>query len=186
MTNKDMAMPTVDWRRVPISPYKAYEISSDGRVRRSGRELKGYVDRYGYQTVQLYFAGLPKRFKIHRLVCEAFHGPCPEGLECAHLNSDKSDNRADNLRWVTRSENQRHNIERGVRRGGILGDRHPSAKLSENIVLTARSRHAAGESGRSLAKEFGVTSAVMSRALRGASWSRVATPCAQGDPHAPN
>ena len=43
----------------------------------------------------------------HKLVCTAFHGERPEGYECDHINGNKLDWSADNLRWVTRAENHR-------------------------------------------------------------------------------
>jgi len=46
-----------------------------------------------------------KTYKVHRLVCEAFHGPAPEGAVCMHVNEDYRDNRASNLRWGTQKEN---------------------------------------------------------------------------------
>lgn len=47
-----------------------------------------------------------KNYKIHRLVCEAFHGPHPEGKPIVlHLNEDATDNRPENLRWGTQKEN---------------------------------------------------------------------------------
>lgn len=160
----------IEWRPLLKPPYRDYQVSNDGRVRRNGRELVGYIDRYGYRSILLSHANVQKRFKVHRLVCETFHGPCPEGQECAHLDSDKTNNRAGNLAWVTRSENQRHNVARGVHGGGASGNKHHAAKLTAEIVAQARLRHERGESGRKLAKEYGVTSAVMSEALRGASW----------------
>lgn len=43
----------------------------------------------------------------HILVCTAFHGLRPEGCECDHINGNKLDWSADNLRWVTKEENIR-------------------------------------------------------------------------------
>ena len=47
-----------------------------------------------------------RNYKVHRLVCEAFHGPQPEGKPVVlHLNEDALDNRPENLRWGTQKEN---------------------------------------------------------------------------------
>jgi hypothetical protein len=43
--------------------------------------------------------------KVHRLVCEAFHGPCPAGMETLHRDEDALNNRPENLCWGTRKEN---------------------------------------------------------------------------------
>ena len=56
----------------------------------------------------------------HKLVCTAFHGPRPEGYECDHINGNKLDWNADNLRWVTRAENHRCALYlRRLRKHGI-------------------------------------------------------------------
>lgn len=52
----------------------------------------------------LFYRG--KNYKVHRLVCEAFHGPSPEGKSVVlHDNEDALDNRPSNLRWGTQEEN---------------------------------------------------------------------------------
>ena len=44
--------------------------------------------------------------KVHRAVCEAFHGPPPfPRAVVIHLNEDSHDNRPENLRWGTQKEN---------------------------------------------------------------------------------
>lgn len=44
--------------------------------------------------------------KVHRAVCEAFHGPKPfEGAVVIHIDEDGTNNRADNLKWGTQKEN---------------------------------------------------------------------------------
>lgn len=47
-----------------------------------------------------------KNYKIHRLVCSAFHGPQPSDKPIViHINEDATDNRPSNLRWGTQKEN---------------------------------------------------------------------------------
>lgn len=53
------------------------------------------------------------------------------------------------------------------------GSRHPRAKLTEAIVTACRARFAAGESKRSLAREFGVSSNAMRDAIAGVTWKHV-------------
>ena len=47
-----------------------------------------------------------KNYKIHRLVCEAFHGPAPDGKPVViHLDEDGTNNAPSNLKWGTQKEN---------------------------------------------------------------------------------
>jgi len=47
-----------------------------------------------------------KNYKVHRLVCEAFHGPpSKEKNIVLHINEDATDNRPENLKWGTQKEN---------------------------------------------------------------------------------
>lgn len=60
----------------------------------------------GYREVQIG----RKRYKVHRLVCETFHGLCPpDKTEVDHFpDRNPSNNAADNLRWVDHCENCRN------------------------------------------------------------------------------
>lgn len=145
------------WRRLG-SPYSAYEVSDTGEVRRDGRCLKGYVDRYGYRTVLLSFAGTPKRFKVHRLVCLTFRGECPDGMQCAHLDGNPLNNRAENLAWVFPTENSAHKRQHGRPNGGataILTDEEVSAIRQSDL------------STRVAARKFGVSNGYISKLRNG-------------------
>ena len=65
-------------------------------------------DRDGYLQVNLCKDCKPKLFKVHRLVAMAFQDICGEyvnGLEVDHLDTNPSNNRAENLRWCTHKDN---------------------------------------------------------------------------------
>lgn len=76
---------------------------SDGSIRTpAGNIVFGWKNSGGYL---MYSARDGHNYLVHRLICEAFHGPCPAGKEVDHRNRIRDDNRPENLHWVTRSEN---------------------------------------------------------------------------------
>src|SRR5699024_6464865 len=50
---------------------------------------------------------------VHRLVLEAFVGPCPDGMEACHWDDDKTNNHVSNLRWATQSDNMHDRVRNG-------------------------------------------------------------------------
>lgn len=54
-----------------------------------------------------------RTLSVYRLVLEAFVGPCPEGMVACHYNDIPDDNRLENLRWATHSDNMRDRVRNG-------------------------------------------------------------------------
>ena len=111
-------MKNEEWR--DVAGYEGlYQVSSMGRVKSLERKnclgrtvkeriLKSRTNRYGYMEVNLCADGKRKMLKVHRLVCQAFHDNPDNKPEVNHVNEDKTDNRACNLEWSTRRENNNH------------------------------------------------------------------------------
>ena len=102
-------MNTEIWHKCEV-PYTRYEVSNLGRVRnaRTGQVLRPRKVSRGYRKVTLYYKGQQKHCLVHNLVATAFVEGWREGLQVNHKNGVKTDNRAENLEWVTSSENHRH------------------------------------------------------------------------------
>jgi hypothetical protein len=105
----------------------------------------------------------------HRLILEAFVGPCPQGQEACHINGVKTDNRITNLRWDTRKEN---GADR-ARHGTAKGSNHGGSKLIESDIHEIRSLRKKGLTLQAIAEKYGVSFQMVSQIARGTNWNHV-------------
>lgn len=162
-----------------------YEVSSLGRVRSISRTVT-FVGRWGthterhlvgtelaavlsgpcrsYKYVPLNKDGIRRSRPVHQLVCEAFHGPRPEGFQAAHINGVSTDCRAENLRWASRAVNYAERTKHG---GDPAGARNGRSKLDQATV--DRIRNANG-TNREIASKFGISASHVSGIRRGIFW----------------
>jgi DNA-binding transcriptional regulator YiaG len=124
-----------------------------------GKPLRWTRHPDGYRTLHLRLPGGKFRTTtVHRVVCEAFHGPCPPGMEVAHKNDVPDDCRAGNLEWKTRSGNIRDRL-----RTGAYGHKLTLQKVREIRAQSAMPRV-------ELAKRYGVAPSTISRIQLGRRW----------------
>jgi len=127
--------------------------------------------KWGYKRVQLWKDGKEFSKLVHRLVLEAFVGPCPKWCQGAHNDGNPENNILSNLRWVTAKNNQKDRLAHGT---AMYGEAHHKAKLSSLDVEQIR---ASKVSSRVLGKQYGVTHTQILYIRSGKSW---ATNSAQG------
>jgi trehalose/maltose hydrolase-like predicted phosphorylase len=184
-------LPTVEKKKMKfvkklyqIPEWEDYWVSEDGKVfsTKSGevKELKpGLAGAAGNQrlSVVLYKDGVKKSFRVHRLVATAFHGPCPEGMECCHNDGNRLNNHRDNLRWDTHKNNQADQKLHGTCHSitkKVSGSKHGLSKLTEADVLQIRAAYTAiGISQQTLAKQYGVAQDQISRIVNRLVWTHI-------------
>jgi hypothetical protein len=158
------------WR--PVAGFEDYyAVSAYGEVYsyRLGRRLKSHHDADGYRRVGLWDGVKQRKYAVHRLVANAFHGHLRNALhsEVAHLDGNPANCDAANLKWVSKVENRSHRKRHGTESSG---ERHGLAKLTELAVRHIRSTR---ESRVELAGRYGVSPWTIDDVRRRRNWKHV-------------
>jgi len=163
-----------------VPGFPDYSITKDGQIwskprisaqkhKIGGQWLKPR-SRVGYLAVELYINSRSYTCNIHRLVLETFIGPCPEGMECRHLNGNKQDNRLENLKWGTHSKNQYDAVQHQTHVDN-RGEKHGLAKLTEQDVRMIIYMYRTGLFlQREIAEIYNVFQNTISRIITGKRW----------------
>jgi len=178
---------SVEYRDVP--GFLGYRVGSDGSMwsrrgkrwktlQREWHKITPKADPRGRMRIQLYRNVLTVRASgrirskqktkfVHRLVLEAFVGPCPPGMVACHRNDDASDNRLENLRWDTHKGNAADAVRNGRYR---IGPAHHAVRATESLVKAIRRADRIGVSCGLLARLTGLTESTIRNILKGHTW----------------
>ena len=173
-----------------IEGFDNYQISNLCRVKnvKFNRFVKPLLDKHGYVCVNLYKDGKMKHLLLHRLLAIAFI-PNPENKPCIdHINTDRTDNHIENLRWVTNKENHNNPLSlinhANASRGRVVSEeqkKRQSEKMkgrykgnkwgSKKIIQLTLDGNFVREwdSIKDAADSFGVTSSAIWNCLNGKS-----------------
>jgi acetylglutamate synthase len=160
-----------------------YQVSNLGRVKSlkrcyqlkvnttkcvEERILSPRVNKLGYAQILLHKLSTRKTVLVHRLVASAFLKS--NGLPYVnHKNGIKSDNRVENLEYVTASQNTQHSVDIGTSK---IGEDHYKAKLTKEDVY--KIKYTLTElSNSELGRKFGVTKEAISLIRRGINWKQI-------------
>ena len=141
-----------------------YEITREGQVvnKHTGKVLKPQPNDKGYGRVCIG----KKFYFVHRLVAELYV-PNPEGKpQVNHINGDKTDNRSDNLEWVTNKENRSHAVKSKLH---LQGEDCPWSRLTENDVRYIR-EHQGEMTIKAFAEMFNVSRNTIADVIYRRTW----------------
>ncbi len=168
---------------LPVPEFPAYRVSNQGRVMTcihpngwkgmtdKWRPLKPFLTRYGYHEVTLRKDMKSHKKVIHRLVLEAFVGPCPEGMEARHVDdNNRINNNLTNLCWGTVQDNADDRVRHGTQ---VRGTTCKQSKLTEEDVREMRRLRREGWGMTSIARKFGMHRRRTYRIVLGESWKHV-------------
>ena len=175
----------MEWRIV--EDFTDYAVSSEGQIKRIhsagnikasnakvGRILKQARNKNsGYLYVALSLQRQRRTLLVHRLVAQAFLGPCPKGKEVNHKDGNKENNRVENLEYLTPKENMRHARQAGLFPVQIQnGEHNHNARLTEFQVERIRELlYADYLTQGQIGDMFGVSNSTISMISCGRTWS---------------
>lgn len=98
------------WKELIINN-RTISVSNFGRVKsyaviKTGYILKQHINASGYLSIEI----KKKNKMVHRLVLSAFDGCPDENLLVDHIDTNRQNNKLENLRWVTHRENLNNNL----------------------------------------------------------------------------
>jgi len=130
-----------------------------------GHNMINVKNTAGYIEITLRGIGKALNKKVHRAVGEAFIPNKYNKPFINHKNGIKTDNRVENLEWVTEKENVRHAIDTGLKEGWS-GTDNPKAKLNYKLANKIREEYAVGDVKQSdLAMKYGVVQSSISQII---------------------
>jgi len=155
-----------------------YEVSNKGRVRtlnynktKETKVMSLGINRGGYPFIVLRRMGKTVAKTVHSLVMEVWHGNRPEGLVINHKDGVKTNNKNENLEYVTISRNTKHSFEIGTQCN--KGINHSQAKMNDDTVRKIRLLKSTGLSNREVSEELGISRGMVSNVSCGRNWSHV-------------
>lgn len=118
MTDRQSAGKQTVFKNLPLDLNgfeSKYKITNDGRIYSDYLQdfVKPFYSKGGYVRIKLNYGDRSKKYMVHRLVALAFI-PNPDNKpHVDHINCNRSDNRVENLQWVTAKENTNLAVTRG-------------------------------------------------------------------------
>lgn len=159
------------WAEIP--GFKDYLASTKGQI---GSIKNGHFKvisqrshNKGYNRVDLWYENQSKYYLVHKLVTLAFYGKRPKNKEVNHINTNKKDNRLENLEYVTKKENMQHAFRNGLYDKNI-GEESNLAKLSNKNVKRIKQLLLENNSPKKISKMYNVHYATIGAIKAGRIW----------------
>jgi hypothetical protein len=124
-----------------------------------------------YFTVKLVESdGMARHNYVHRTVLRVFRGEAATGIQGAHGDGNKSNNRLDNLRWDNPVGNAADKIEHGTL---LIGSTHPNSKINEETAATIKRMLATGKRQAEISRELSIHISCVANIAQDKTWKHV-------------
>lgn len=148
-----------------------YKISNFGRIIGKRGELKQRLNEDGYLEVTIGKNGERTSARVHRLVMIAFN-PCDnmEKLEVNHKDCNRTNNKLDNLEWVTHIDNVHYSSDKGNYKDNTTGCKNGRANYTEEEIKYMRELY---DNGKTVMDIIKILFPDLNYKERKSKWSRI-------------
>jgi hypothetical protein len=134
-------------------------------------KLKMYFDKDGYYILNVRVNSKKINIRVHRAIAKAFiHNP-ENKPQVNHKNGIKTDNRVDNLEWVTAKENIIHSFKNKL--SSQVGQRNAASKFTTEQIIEIKTKMLSGVRNKDLCNEYNMSSPNMAAIRKGRRWNHI-------------
>jgi hypothetical protein len=146
------------------------------------RKMYQSKDKDGYKVVRIRKDGRYWTKKVHRLVCEAYHGMPPENKNMAlHKDGNNINNHPENLRWGNHSENTQDALLHFKQKGkswahwnrGEMHVKHKLTKGDVNLIRHECTNSAPRGTKAKMARSLGISASLITGILKRKAWKHI-------------
>lgn len=148
-----------------------YKVNSHGKIYGKRGELKQRLNRDGYLEVTVGKKENRTTMRVHRIILMAFDPrDNMEDLEVNHKDYNRTNNKLENLEWITHLQNVRYSSDNGNYKDNSSGCKNGRAKYTEEEVIYMRKLYDEGNTVMDIVK---ILFPDLSFSERKNKWSRI-------------
>lgn len=154
--------------------FQEYIFYEDGAVvSPKGRQIKPFLTPKGYYLIRIKLDGEWRSTLVHTVLARAWLGEKPQGFEVDHINNIRTDNRIENLQYLSKRDNNKKSYDSGNR--DVSGFNNANCKVNPTQIYELCELLDKGFSNRQCYNFTGISLPTISKVKQGERFLEIAS-----------